>query len=400
MSSPEIRKPRVAIVGAGLTGLLVGHGLQKNGFEVAIFDRESSIDARLRDWTIVLHWAMPTMAKLLPEATLADLSKAICNPYLEFDKEVEALPCYNGVTGDLLFTSPLPGSRRVSRQNLRKVLAKGLRIHWGKALTQLSYPTDDSAQLTFQDESVYDVDYVLGADGASSKVREILVGPEVGQVQGSGFMFATCIVNYHDASKVEAVVKAHPVAAITLGSNAGAGCGVMYVDNPDDKSTWTTFWVKFWPGSPVNLQGQDALTYLKENTKGLCEPFQSLVDWTPDDSTCYIDEMKYWVPVPFNNHGGRVTLAGDAAHPMLIYRGQGFQHAITDANNYLDALLKLRNSGGGATLREEAITAYDTEMIERGGKAVTQSLREAENSIDLETVGKMLMARQGHGRSA
>ena len=92
----------------------------------------------------------------------------------------------------------------------------------------------------------------------------------------------------------------------------------MYVDNPNDMSTWTTFWVKFWPGSPVNLQGQDALRYLKENTKGLCEPFQSLIDWTPDGSICYIDEMKYWIPVPFDNHGGRVTIAGDAAHPMLI----------------------------------------------------------------------------------
>lgn len=88
--------------------------------------------------------------------------------------------------------------------------------------------------------------------------------------------------------------------------------------DPEDKSTWTTFWTKIWRGSSANLPQKDAIDYIKESTKGLCEPFQSLIDWTPAGSACYIDEMKYWVPVPFYNRSGRVTLAGDAAHPMLI----------------------------------------------------------------------------------
>jgi hypothetical protein len=45
------------------------------------------------------------------------------------------------------------------------------------------------------------------------------------------------------------------------------------------------------------------------------------------------------------------------------------------------------------------MTAYDSEMIERSAKAVKQSLQEAEYSMNLETVGKMLMVKQGHGRS-
>lgn len=46
------------------------------------------------------------------------------------------------------------------------------------------------------------------------------------------------------------------------------------------------------------------------------------------------------------------------------------------------------------------MTAYDTEMIERTSKAVKQSLHEAEFSMNIETVSKMLMAKQGHGKSA
>lgn len=79
-------------------------------------------------------------------------------------------------------------------------------------------------------------------------------------------------------------------------------------------------------------------------------------------------------------------------------RGQGFQHAITDASNYVDVLLNIRGAPGAAT-REELMTAYDSEMIERSAKAVKQSLQEAEYSMNLETVQNMLMVKHGHGRS-
>jgi hypothetical protein len=80
--------------------------------------------------------------------------------------------------------------------------------------------------------------------------------------------------------------------------------------------SWTLFWVKIWRGA-ITLQGQPAIDYVKEHTKGLMEPLQSAIDWTPDGSRCNADEMKYWVASPWDNHGGRVTIVGDAAHPML-----------------------------------------------------------------------------------
>jgi len=92
-----------------------------------------------------------------------------------------------------------------------------------------------------------------------------------------------------------------------------------------------------------------------------------------------------------------VTLAGDAAHPMLPYRGQGCQHAVADARNYVDALFKVWYGGEE---REAVMTTYDVEMIERGGEAVKQAAREAELSMSPETVSKMLMVKKGHGRLA
>lgn len=66
----------------------------------------------------------------------------------------------------------------------------------------------------------------------------------------------------------------------------------------------------------------------------------------------------------------------------------------------MNALVQLRSSSSDAASRETIFGAYDSEMIERGATAVQQSLTEAENSLDLEKVKKMLMMRQGHSKSA
>lgn len=180
---------------------------------------------------------------------------------------------------------------------------------------------------------------------------------------------------------------------------------MFYVEDPKDLSTWTVTWIKIWrrgnfPEPPAK-SGPEAIAYIKSTTQDVADPLKSQINWTPDDdesrAALFIDEMRTWVPVPWETHGGRVTLAGDAAHPMLVYRGQGFQHAVVDAERYVKALVSIRDEGAN---RGDAIKAYTDDVIERGSKAVTQSLREADLSMDLESVGKMMMAKQGHAKAA
>lgn len=189
----------------------------------------------------------------------------------------------------------------------------------------------------------------------------------------------------------------------------------MAVNDPKDVASWETFWVKVWKGEPVTLAGQEAIDFVKSDLEGFCEPFRSAIEWTPDGSLCYIDEMKYWLPSAWQTHDGKVTLAGDAAHPMLpckqnricfaifradspSVRGQGLQHAIIDSDKYVKALILLRKTGDMA-MREETMTLYGADVVARGCAAVAQSLSEAEKAMNKDTVSKMLMVTQGHGRS-
>lgn len=289
-----------------------------------LFDRDNSVDARPRDWTILIHWALPIMERLLPPELMARLAEAMTTPHLNFTPEVETFPCYSGKTGELLFASKTPNGRRVTRQRLRKLLIEGLEdnIRWGKKLVGISQASTTSAvRLEFEDGSAHEADFVLGADGASSVVRGHLLGPERAKAARSGCMLATGVVHYNDEAKVQAIVDMHPLAAIMMGSGAVALVGVMRANDIHVRASWSTFWMDMWQGETVNLKGQEAIDFMKtfvmEHPERYCEPFGSAIQWTPDGSLCGINDIKYWIPVPWDNRGGRITLAGDACHPML-----------------------------------------------------------------------------------
>jgi 2-polyprenyl-6-methoxyphenol hydroxylase-like FAD-dependent oxidoreductase len=234
MSGMEAQSPKVAIIGAGLTGLLTAHGLKKAGFHVALFDQEGGLDARLRDWPISVHWALPTLQALLSDSALANLPQAFCNPHLKYTPEVESMLCINGQTGKVMIRSSMPGLRRITRQRLRRILAAEFiaagAIQWNKRLERIDVVGEDSpVRLVFTDGTTTGADYVLGTDGASSKARELLFGGnEEARAKPSGLMCATGYVMHGDATKVEPVVKLHPLAAVTVGTTSNCGLAGTY----------------------------------------------------------------------------------------------------------------------------------------------------------------------------
>ena len=47
------------------------------------------------------------------------------------------------------------------------------------------------------------------------------------------------------------------------------------------------------------------------------EPWRSAALWVSEETVIPFDRIAHWEnPVKWNNFGGRITLAGDAAHPM------------------------------------------------------------------------------------
>ena len=92
---------------------------------------------------------------------------------------------------------------------------------------------------------------------------------------------------------------------------------VQDVPDPEDPANWKFQVVTSWLGKQDDsLDTAGRLAQVKEKASTMCEPFRSAVLWMPDDTKITYDTMAYWVTAPWDNHDGRVALAGDAAHPM------------------------------------------------------------------------------------
>ena len=148
-----------------------------------------------------------------------------------------------------------------------------------------------------------------------------------------------------------------------------------------------------WLGNPDHsLSYKERLAMIKERAQEMGEPARSAFTWIPEDTLVHKADISYWITQPWDNREGRMTLVGDAAHPMppceyslqlpspprlcqtdirLSDRGQGLNHCICDVSHLLDALLRVR---ANETTFKQAISAYDAEIVPRGCEEVKCSL--------------------------
>lgn len=144
---------------------------------------------------------------------------------------------------------------------------------------------------------------------------------------------ANVAVTYGDAEKARFVRSAHPVFSFAIRPGVLSFLSstllstplsphtditiVQDVPDPEDPANWKFQVVTSWLGKrDESLDRVGRLTQVKQKASDMCEPFRSAVLWMADDTNITYDKMAYWVSTPWDNHDGRVTLAGDAAHPM------------------------------------------------------------------------------------
>ena len=89
------------------------------------------------------------------------------------------------------------------------------------------------------------------------------------------------------------------------------------VKGSDDIGQWTFNITRIWRGEFPKIEGDAAVDIIKNNTAPFCEPFKSAAEALGHGSSAYVRYLDYWRTIPWPNHGGRITLAGDAAHAML-----------------------------------------------------------------------------------
>jgi len=375
----------VLIVGAGLTGLLIAHGLTKAGIPFSIFEAEpSATHYRPREWSMGLHWSLPLLHTLLPADLTARLKEAQNDPYYEPPNQ-DIMRIWGGdeKEGKVLAEIPIPKMIRYSRRKLRALCSQGIDIRYGSSLASIEYGAEDAeVTATFANGETATGSLIIGTDGPRSKVRDILLGAD-GDLTLFGAVQSNVAVVYHDAEKAKFVRRAHPVFSIAVSpSNVLSFMSIQDVQDPEDPANWRFQVFTSWEGKDdPNMNSSQRLAEIKAKAEHQPEPFRSAVLWIPEDTNVTYDSLAYWVSKDWDNHNGRATLAGDAAHPMTPHRGQGLNHAVCDASNFVTAMTKVK---AGEIGLPEAITAYSEEAVKRGADEVVISKMQGEGLLDYE----------------
>lgn len=164
-------------------------------------------------------------------------------------------------------------------------------------------------------------------------------------------------------------------------------------EKPEDWSFQLQWTWKLGPGTEALAQ-IDLAKLKQEAQECFAEPFRTAWLSIPDGTAVPGNKISVWQPspVPENARDGQVALVGDAAHAMSFHRGQGLNHGINDAVSLVELL---GEAGKGMRSQEEAVLAYEAEMIERAGDEVKISKMNTEMMHDWDRLVQSPFMQRG-----
>lgn len=354
-----------------------------------------------------LHWGAPVLRSLIGKEDAHGCVQSVQVDPNEPTKHLDTLMFFNAATGGQIGGATVDYFFRLRRSKLRDLLAEGIDIRFNKRLTYITYSSDRKLVTAhFDDGASTTGRIIIGTDGARSTVRQLIVcaGPEAAESRRLP-VCATFIQARYTAEQAVELRKHHPLYLASIHPRGYfAFFGIQDASDATRPDTWTFFFYISWKSS---LEEQDrtagwsnrqrldqAKAFVREDK--FADPWKSAYEWLPEDVSLWYMSMTDWDPGEkeheWDNHGGLVTLAGDAAHTMTYQRGQGLNHSISDAGKLVATI---RNILDSTQMQEEAVADYEREMIERSGEEVRMSTKNTLMLHDWEKAIQSPVMRKG-----
>jgi salicylate hydroxylase len=346
----------VAIVGGGIGGLSVALSLLRAGFDVHVYEQVREL--REVGAGLVLS---PNASRVLYGLGLEHAMETAGVTPLAWrqrrwqDGQTLLLSAMASET-PAPFGTPLYTSHRADILGMLAAAIPAERLHLGHKLKTLD-DDGDKVTLTFENGATATASAAIGADGIHSVVRRVLYGDEHPRFTG-------CVA-------WRGLVPAEKVAHLALPneSQLWMGPGKHFVHYPVSGERMVNF---------VCLVDRDGWTKESWTEPGdVKDVLAAYAGWHPQVTGLIgaVNEIFVWglfdrEPLP-RWSTGRVTLLGDACHPMLPFLAQGAAQAIEDGC-VLAASLK-RDAGDvvAALARYEKLRRPRTsnvQLIARGNK--------------------------------
>ena len=278
------------------------------------------------------------------------------------------------------FRIPPNERRRVNREKLRKVLLKGVEEHvqWSKRLVSIQDGPLDAVTALFEDGSEVMGSLIVGVEGNNSRVRRYLC-PDTYRTTQLPVRFLGSAVDM-TPSEVAPLRSLDPILFQGCHPVTGTFLWVSMLETPAvngtkgiEKERYRVQINLSWPvRSPEDeLKPSDAerMAEMKRRAKCFAAPLRKAVESMPDNAPVLEIVLADWPCLDWTTNP-KVTLAGDAAHAMTMYRGEAANHGLLDAY-YLSKALTEVNQGKSSL--QSAVAGYEREMRERTSRAVLLS---------------------------
>ena len=372
--------PRVAIVGGGVGGLALAQGLRTAGVDVRVYERDPSARHRRQGYRIhISAVGEEALAEVLPARVHRRVVETATHPgdlVAGFDSRLTPL-----FEQTFPVTDP-QAVTAVDRDAFRRALTTGIEdvLHFGYEFESYADTGDGRVEVRFTDGRRITADVLVGADGVGSRVRAQLL-PRFTVVD----IGVRCV--YGKLPLTDAVRDRVPpeflrgFCFVTDDRGRGAGFApVLFREPPEDDGDYLMTVVTGTAGSLGRTD--DELFAL--STHDLWDvAIEATADWHPAlrEIVAAADPGAAF-PITLRSCTGidpwpttRVTLLGDAIHPMTPAAGAGANTALRDAARLTRALA---DSPADTASTVASLAAYERDMIGYGTEAAGESLRNAE----------------------
>ncbi|KAL7938572.1 FAD/NAD(P)-binding domain-containing protein [Trichoderma chlorosporum] len=382
----------VLIIGAGVVGLTLAHGLKKANIPFEIYERDESIDSRGQGYAVTLHWVLQYLKHIVDQETFDAIDGVQVDPEIGRNDNGNFM-FINLETKEAKFKIPPSSRKRVNREKFRRVLLKGVadKVHWNKKLAsiQVSDNASDGVTAIFADGSEAQGRMLVGAEGSNSQTRKFLV-PDAYQT----YLLPVKMIGASADFTPEQVAPLRNIDPLLFqGSHPTTGVFLWFsmLETPEANGTLGTAderfrvqlmlsWMEKDRDEAIPKTNQDRIALMKRLADGFHPDLYNTIQAIPESSPTLHIVLQDWPGQDWDNRDGRVTLAGDAAHAMVMYRGEAGNHGILDAWHLLG---KIRAVHAGDKTGAQAVTEYETEMKERTKPAVLLSRQACLDAHDL-----------------